>query len=71
MIKTLADKGFSAPEISAELRINEYKLARYLKSLRNTSAQRVQSMVRAAALADAELKSGAKGYAPLEKLICS
>ena len=71
MIKTLADKGFSAPEISAELKMNEYRLARYLKSLRNTSSQRVQSMVRAAALADAELKSGAKGYAPLEKLICS
>ncbi|MBQ7378487.1 MAG: DNA polymerase III subunit delta [Clostridia bacterium] len=70
-VKTLADKGYSAPEIAAELKMNEYKLARYLKSVRNISTARVRATVCAAALADAELKSGAKGYAPLEKLICS
>lgn len=70
-VKTLAEKGFSAPEIATELKMNEYKLARYLKSLRNTSQARVHAMIHAAALADTELKSGARGYAPLEKLICS
>ncbi len=70
-VKTLSDKGYSASEISAELKMNEYKLARYLKSMRSTPTARVYAAVRAAALADIELKSGAKGYAPLEKLICS
>ncbi|MBR2447065.1 MAG: DNA polymerase III subunit delta [Clostridia bacterium] len=71
MIKTLAEKGYSAPEIVSELKINEYKLARYLKSLRGLSVERMHATIRAAALADSELKSGAKSYAPLEKLICS
>ncbi len=71
MIKTLAEKGYSAPEIASELKINEYKLARYLKSLRGLSVERMHATIRAAALADSELKSGAKSYAPLEKLICS
>ena len=71
MIKTLSDKGYSAPEIAAQLKMNEYKLARYLKSLRNVPTQRMHATIRAAALADSELKSGAKSYAPLEKLICS
>lgn len=71
MIKTLSDKGYSAPEIAAQLKMNEYKLARYLKSLRNVPTHRMHDTIRAAALADSELKSGAKSYAPLEKLICS
>lgn len=71
MIKTLSDKGYSAPEIAAELKMNEFKLARYLKSLRSVPTERIHAAIRAAALADTELKSGAKGYAPLEKLICS
>ena len=71
MIKTLAEKGYSAPEIASELKINEYKLARYLKSLRGLSVERMHATIRAAALADSELKSGTKSYAPLEKLICS
>jgi len=71
MVKTLAEKGYSAPEIASELKINEYKLARYLKSLRGLSVERMHATIRAAALADSELKSGAKSYAPLEKLICS
>lgn len=71
MIKTLSDKGYSAPEIAAELKMNDYKLGRYLKSLRSIPTERVHAIIRAAALADTELKSGAKGYAPLEKLICS
>lgn len=71
MVKTLSEKGFSAPEIAAELKMNEFKLARYLKSMRNVSIQRIHTIIRAAASADLELKSGAKSYAPLEKLICS
>ena len=70
-VKVLCDKGYSTPEIAAELKMNEYKLAKYQKSLRNVSTERMYATIRAAALADAELKSGAKGYAPLEKLICS
>lgn len=69
--KVLSDKGYSAPEIAAELKMNEYKLARYQKSLYRVSTQRMYEIVHAAALADAELKTGSKGYAPLEKLICS
>ncbi len=71
VIKTLADKGLSAPEIAASLKMNEYKLARYLKSLRGMSTERVQQLICAAARADAEVKGSGKGYAPLEKLICS
>jgi len=70
-VKVLADKGFSAPEISTKLRMHEYRVGLYLKTVRRISMQTLQNTVRATALADAELKSGAKGYAPLEKLICS
>ena len=70
-VKTLADKGLSAPEIASALKMNEFKLARYLKSLRSMSTERVHALVCAAARADAEVKSSGKGYAPLEKLICS
>ena len=71
VVKALADKGLSAPEIASSLKMNEYKLARYQKCLRGMSTERVQQLVRAAARADAEVKGGGKGYAPLEKLICS
>ncbi len=70
-IKTLADKGLSAPEIASALKMNEYKLARYQKSLRGMSTERVHALICAAARADTEVKSGGKSYAPLEKLICS
>jgi DNA polymerase III delta subunit len=70
-IKTLSDKGLSAPEIAAALKMNEYKLARYQKSLRGMSRERVHALITAAAKADAEVKGSGKGYAPLEKLICS
>ena len=70
-VKTLADKGLSAPEIASTLKMNEYKLARYQKSLRGMSTERVHALIAAAAKADAEVKGSGKGYAPLEKLICS
>lgn len=70
-VKTLADKGLSAPEIASALKMNEYKLARYLKCLRGMSRERVHALITAAAKADAEVKGSGKGYAPLEKLICS
>lgn len=70
-VKLLSVKGYSAPEIAAELKMNEYKLAIYQKSLRNVPLSRIYDIIRAAMQADYELKSGAKGYAPLEKLICS
>ena len=70
-VKTLADKGLSAPEIASALKMNEYKLARYLKSLRGMSTERVHALICAAAHADAEVKGSGKGYSPLEKLICS
>jgi DNA polymerase-3 subunit delta len=70
-VKTLADKGLSAPEIASALKMNEYKLSRYQKSLRSMSTERVHALIRAAARADAEVKGSGKGYAPLEKLICS
>ena len=35
------------------------------------STERVHALIRAAARADAEVKGSSKGYAPLEKLICS
>ena len=70
-VKTLQNRGLSAPEIASALKMNEFKLARYQKSLRGMSTERVQQLVAAAARADAEIKSSGKGYAPLEKLICS
>ncbi len=70
-VKTLADKGLSTPEIASALRMNEYRLARYQRSLRGMSTERVHQLISAAARADTEVKSSGKSYAPLEKLICS
>lgn len=58
-------------EISSALRIHEYRVGLYQKSLRNISPDRLRRALDACYEADAALKLSPQGYTALERLICS
>jgi len=72
-VQAMTAEGLPASEIGSAFRppLHEYKVGLYQKSLRNTSEKRLRRALNACLDADASLKSSAKGYAPLEKLICT
>ena len=72
-VRAMTDGGLSAHEIGATFKppIHEYKIGLYQKSLRNTSEKRLRRALEACTVADTALKLSPKGYAPLERLICS
>ena len=71
-IRTMADGGQTATEISAALKMHEYRVGLYLKQARKTSPALLQNAVTACRTADLSLKrSAADGYGVIERLICS
>ncbi|MBO5295538.1 MAG: hypothetical protein J6B71_09900, partial [Clostridia bacterium] len=58
-------------EISSLLKLHEFKVSLYQKSLRNTSEKRLRRALDACTDADNSLKRSPKGYTALEKLICT
>ena len=71
-IRTMADGGQTATEISAALKMHEYRVGLYLKQARKTSPVLLQNAVTACRAADLSLKrSAADGYGVIERLICS
>ena len=72
-VQAMTAQGLPASEIGGTFRppLHEYKVGLYQKSLRNTNEKRLRRALNACLDADAALKSSAKGYAPLEKLICT
>ncbi len=69
--KMLAD-GLAPTEISSVLKIHEFRVGLYQKSLRASSENRMRRALDACLTADAALKlSPTKGYTVLERLICS
>ncbi len=70
-IRAMTAEGTPAAEIASVLKLHEFKVGLYQKSLRGTSQKRLLRALEACNTADANLKLSPKGYAPLERLICS
>lgn len=67
-VSSLRAEGLTSGEISAALRMHEYKVSLMLRSC--PSVEECKNMVRRCRNADLELKGFSDGYAVLEKLVC-
>ena len=72
-VQAMTAEGTPLPDICNAFKppLHDFKVKLYQKSLRGTSKKRLMQLLDACADADAALKRSAKGYAPLEKLICT
>lgn len=73
-VRAMTAEGLPAQEIGKAFHpaLHEYKVGLYQKSLRNIGEKRLRRALNACLDADSSLKSSsAKGYAPLERLICT
>lgn len=70
-VQSLSAKGTPVAQISSVMNLHEYKVRLYQKCLRDISKERMNEMLRLVVQADTDLKLSPKGYAVLERLICS
>ena len=70
-IQTMTAEGTPVSEMSSLLKLHEFKVGLYQKSLRQTSEKRLKRALKACTDADLSLKSASQGYTALEKLICT
>lgn len=71
-IRTMSDGGQTASEISAALKMHEYRVGLYLKQARKTDTALLRDAVTACQAADRALKrSAGEGYGVIERLICT
>lgn len=70
-VQAMTARGATSAAIASATKLHDFKVQLYQKSLRNISAERMNEMLRLTAQADADLKLSPKGYAVLERLICS
>ncbi len=71
-ICTMADGGNTPVEISAALKMHEYRVGLYLRQARAVDSARLAAAVTACANADRSLKrSSADGYGVIERIICA
>lgn len=70
-IKSLQEEGYPLGEISAILKMNEYRAKRYLGGVSKKSMKRLRRAVTLCSEADLALKQSPQGYVAIEKLIGS
>lgn len=70
-IYALQKSGLPVPSIAAAMKMKEYPVKLYLRSLNNSSPERLRRAISACADADAALKLSPQGYTALEVLVCS
>ncbi len=70
-IQKMTAEGAPTSEIASALKLHEFKVGLYQKSLRQTSKERLERALRACTNADLALKRSPQGYTALEKLICA
>jgi len=71
-IQSMTAEGTPSSEIGSLLKLHEFRVSLYQKSLRNTSEQRIRRALKACTEADETLKgSSVNGYTALERLICA
>ncbi len=71
MVGALNASGQTAAEISAALKIHEYRVGLYLRQTRQISPERLRATVAACKEADRAIKLSGAGYGIIEKLICA
>lgn len=71
MIKLMLNSGKSERDISAALKMHEYKTGIYVRAANNKDISRLNALVKMCCEADAAMKMSDRTYLPLEKLICS
>ncbi len=69
-VRAMTDDGTPNAEISALLKLHEYKVGLYQRSTRQSSEKRLKNALDACLEADRALKSSTQGYIALEQLIC-
>ena len=69
-VRAMAAEGMPNAEIATVLKLHEFKVGLYRKSLSRASEKRLQNALEACCSADRALKLSPQGYAPLEELIC-
>lgn len=69
-IRAMTQEGVPNSEMGALLKLHEFKVGLYQKSLRQIGDRRLERALEACTQADLSMKSSQAGYAPLEKLIC-
>lgn len=70
-VRAMTADGASPQEIASSLKLHEFRVGLYQKSLRQASETRLQRAIAACIAADTSLKLSPQGYTALEKLICS
>lgn len=70
-VRAMTMDGASADRISAVLKLHEYKVGLYQKTVRNDTTGRISRALDACREADRSLKLSPQGYSALERLICS
>ena len=66
-----SDKHLSHNDIAKKLSIHEFRVGKYMESVRNTDIQTIRSVISRCVDADAALKSSDGGYEILEKFVCT
>ena len=70
-VKEMCDEGLTNAQISSVLKLHEFKVGLYRKSIAASSPTRLFRALDACLDADKALKLSQTGYAPLEQLICA
>ena len=70
-IYALQKSGLPASAIASALKMHEYPVGLYLRSLSRSSPERLHRAIEACAAADTALKLSPQGYTALEVLVCS
>ena len=70
-VKVLLESGYSAKEISTSINMNEYKARRICTSAAAKSKKKIEKALLLCSEADLALKTSAKDYQAIERLICS
>ncbi len=70
-VRSMAEKGSSAFEIAAALKMNEYRVKMYMNGAAGKSPVRIKRALSLCSEADAALKLSPQGYTAIERLICS
>ena len=69
-VRSMTQEGTPNAEIASVLKLHEFKVGLYQKSLRQIGEKRLQRALEACCEADQSLKLSPTGYTPLEQLIC-
>ena len=70
-VKALINEGCSVSEMSALLKMNEYKTKLYAQGASSKSMERLKRALELCSEADLEVKLSPQGYIAVEKLVCS